>query len=103
MSLVIFSIPDGLMASVCGDKIIRIWNVNTGFTVKTLKGHTDHVTCLVFLPENGLLASGSYDTTIKIWNVTTGTNIKTLNEHYYGVTSLVAYQMAYWQVVVWIV
>ncbi|KAF2433637.1 WD40 repeat-like protein [Tothia fuscella] len=44
--------------------------------IKTLKGHTNGVTCLQF--RANILASGSYDTTIKIWNMESKEEIRTL-------------------------
>ena len=62
---------NGLLASGSDyDLTIRIWNANTGITIKTLTGKTNAVTSLVVLPD-GLLASGSMDSLIRIWNVTT--------------------------------
>jgi WD40 repeat protein len=57
---------------------IRIWNVNTG---KTLKDFLikKYFKCFTFL-ENGLLASGYYN--IEIRNVTSGVLIQSLNERH---------------------
>ena len=55
------------MASGSWDKTIRIWNVTSGLTIKTLTGDTHSVTSLVVL-QDGSLASGSYDATTRIWN-----------------------------------
>ena len=38
------------------------------FNVKTLKGHTDHVTSVSFSPDGKTLASASFDNTIILWN-----------------------------------
>ena len=78
----------GLLASGSVDTTIRIWNVASGITIKTLTGHTGDVKSLVVLPD-GLLASGSYNNTIRIWNFTTGFNIKTLYGHDNGISSLI--------------
>jgi len=61
-------LPDGLLASGSYDKTIRIWNVNTGITIKKLTGHTGRVYSLVVLPDDSLLTSGSDDKTIRIWS-----------------------------------
>ncbi len=62
------------------DTTIKIWNINTGITIKTLYGHTHSVESLVVLPD-GLLASCNSDKTIRIWNVTSGININTLTRN----------------------
>ena len=56
--------------------------------IRTLKGHTSAVFCLVVLP-NGQLASGSFDKTIKIWDTNTGKEIRTLKGHTNSVYCLV--------------
>ncbi|KAK0711934.1 WD40-repeat-containing domain protein [Lasiosphaeris hirsuta] len=55
-------------------------------SVKTLKGHTNGVTCLQL--DDNILASGSYDATIKIWNIETGEEIRTLRGHTRGIRAL---------------
>ena len=59
---------DGLLASGSGDKTVKIWNLDTGGCVATLRGHTNGVRCLAAL-EGGRIASGSHDCSIKIWEV----------------------------------
>ncbi|AEO58236.1 hypothetical protein MYCTH_2305429 [Thermothelomyces thermophilus ATCC 42464] len=55
-------------------------------SVKTLKGHTNGVTCLQL--DDNILATGSYDATIKIWNIETGEEIRTLRGHTRGIRAL---------------
>ena len=35
---------------VQADKTVRIWDMETGAAVKTLRGHTSHVTCVMWVP-----------------------------------------------------
>ena len=53
------------------DGIVRVWDVDTGKCLQTLKGHTDQVNCLAALSD-GCVASGSDDETIRIWDPDTG-------------------------------
>ncbi|KAK4123025.1 WD40 repeat-like protein [Parathielavia appendiculata] len=55
-------------------------------SLKTLKGHTNGVTCLQL--DDNILATGSYDATIKIWNIETGEEICTLRGHTRGIRAL---------------
>ncbi|KAL2156643.1 hypothetical protein VTH82DRAFT_1388 [Thermothelomyces myriococcoides] len=55
-------------------------------SVRTLKGHTNGVTCLQL--DDNILATGSYDATIKIWNIETGEEIRTLRGHTRGIRAL---------------
>ena len=81
--------PDGnTVASMVDDeKTISLWDVHTGEQKKTLRGHTNHLSCLVFGPDGKTLASASYKGTIRLWNVDTGKN-KTLKGHSDWVSSL---------------
>ena len=51
--------PDGkLLAAGCGDKRIRVWNIETGELIATLEGHTvDWFRQVVFSPDGKHLAS----------------------------------------------
>ena len=70
-------IDSGLLASSDFNYItIQIWNVTSGLLERTLRGHTDHVDCLLTL-KNGSLISGSEDKTIKIWDAHTGDLLNT--------------------------
>ena len=81
--------PDGnTVASMVDDeKTISLWDVHTGKRKKTLKGHTNHLSCLVFCPDGKTLASASYTGTIRLWDVDSGKN-KTLKGHNDWVSSL---------------
>jgi len=57
-------IGDGLLASGSGDKTIKLWNIKTGESTRTLNGHGDWVRRISFYGK-GLLASGCEDKTIK--------------------------------------
>jgi len=53
----------------CGsaNKNITIWNLNGNTLVKTLKGHSDWVQSLTFIPNENSLISGSRDGIVKYW------------------------------------
>ncbi|BAG03646.1 hypothetical protein [Microcystis aeruginosa] len=73
--------PDGkTLVSVSRDNTIKLWNVETGEEIRTLKGH-DGVQSVNFSPDGKTLVSGSWDNTIKLWNVETGEEIRTLKGH----------------------
>ena len=52
--------PDGRRVATAGDDgTVRIWDVATGETLMTLKGHTGRVTCVGFSADNAYLASAA--------------------------------------------
>jgi WD40 repeat protein len=61
-----------MLASASWDKTIQLWSMK-GQHLKTLKGHRDEVTEVVFSPDGQSLASASADRTIKLWQVADGT------------------------------
>jgi len=78
VSSVAFS-PDGrVLASGFDDGTIKLWNVDTGRKLYTLKGHADKVWSVAFSPDGRILASGSLDGTIKLWDPRTGECIRRL-------------------------
>jgi WD40 repeat protein len=63
-----FDKKNSLLYSGDCDFFIKIWDCNIDYEcIKTVKAHSDHVTCLLLLAK-GYFASGSYDDEIKIWD-----------------------------------
>jgi WD40 repeat protein len=74
--------PDGLYAISGGaDKIVRMWDVNTGRCLRALSGHTDYVTGVGCTPDGRRAVSGSSDTTLRIWNLETGASDPPVQTH----------------------
>lgn len=65
------------LVSGSGDGTLRLWDLETGTSTKTLADHTDVVYSLSISPNGQTLASGSGDGTIKLWQVD-GTLLQTL-------------------------
>ena len=59
---------------------IYIWDINTDKCIRTLKGHTSWLKCLIEIPD-GTLVSCSLDKTIKFWNLNNGMCVKTFHGH----------------------
>ena len=64
---VAFSLDGKFLASSSMDYTIKLWNIQTGKCVKTLKGHQDWVWTVVFSPDGQTVASGGDDNTIRLW------------------------------------
>lgn len=50
------------------DKTVRLWDLNTGASVRSFKGHTKDVFSVAFSSDNRQIVSGSRDKSIKLWN-----------------------------------
>ncbi len=76
-----------MLASGSKDNTIKLWNVKTGREIRTLTGHSEWVSSVVFSNGGQIFASSSGDDTIKLWEVATGEEILTLT-HFGSVCSV---------------
>jgi tetratricopeptide (TPR) repeat protein len=60
---------------------IRIWEVDTGLPLQTLKGHVASINSIAFSPDSLLLASASRDRSIKLWDAQSGAEVRELRGH----------------------
>jgi geranylgeranyl transferase type-2 subunit beta len=65
----------------CADKVLRVWNVESGQVTRTLKGHEDAIAAVSVSPRGDLLASGSFDHTLRLWDLTQGKALHTCRGH----------------------
>ncbi|MBD3886362.1 NACHT domain-containing protein [Phormidium tenue FACHB-886] len=70
-----------ILASGSDDRLVRLWDIDTGECLTALVGHTSMVFTVSFSPDGMLLASGSDDRLIKLWDVCSGAGLKTLKGH----------------------
>lgn len=63
------------------DQLAKLWDVETGKEVATLKGHTGEIVSLNFNAEGDKLLTGSFDHTANVWDTRSGVRIHTLDEH----------------------
>ena len=82
-----FSSCSKVLASVSGDKTVRIWDVEKGAEVdfSPLTGHNYQVSTCAFSPFGTILATGSQDCTVILWNASTGAKINVLKGHRSGI------------------
>ena len=76
-----------VVSSTWGEAAIRVWDVEKGEQVGTLKGHSGAVGTVLYSPDGKTLASCG-DTTVRLWDVDTGEVRKVLRGHQKSVESL---------------
>ncbi|KAH8834469.1 hypothetical protein DL96DRAFT_1757187 [Flagelloscypha sp. PMI_526] len=65
--------PDGRqIVSGSEDKVLRIWDAQSGQAVRELQGHERRVTCVAFSSDGRHIVSGSEDKTLRIWDAESG-------------------------------
>jgi hypothetical protein len=73
--------PGGKILATTGyDRLIKLWDVETGKELRTLKDHSDSVYGIAFSPDGKLLASAAADRAVKVWDVATGKRLYTLSD-----------------------
>ena len=63
------------------DNTIKIWDVQTGREIKTLRGHELPVGAVAFSEDGRTLTSASGDT-VKVWDIVSGTELRSLKTKY---------------------
>ena len=79
---------DEKIAASTEDTTIKLWDTASRTELRTLKGHSDWVSCVEFSPDGKTLASGSRDHTVKLWDVASGNELRTLKGHSDLITSV---------------
>jgi WD40 repeat protein/beta-lactamase regulating signal transducer with metallopeptidase domain len=72
--------PDGkLLASGGRDRLVHLWDAETGKSQGELKGHKNGICGLAFSRDGKLLASGDVQSTVKVWDVKDAKEIKEID------------------------
>ncbi|MBI5759273.1 MAG: hypothetical protein HZA46_12215, partial [Planctomycetales bacterium] len=71
--------PDGKqLASAAGDRFIKIFDAQSGVTIRRMAGHTGHVLGLSWKADGKLLISGGSDNVLKLWDAEKGLPLRTM-------------------------
>ncbi|EEQ85140.1 protein with putative role during mitosis [Blastomyces dermatitidis] len=70
-----------LLVSASRDKTLRIWDVTTGYCVRTLHGHVEWVRDVVPSPDGRFLFSAGDDRVARLWDVSSGETKSTFLGH----------------------
>jgi WD40 repeat protein len=82
-------LPEGRRAlSGSHDNTLRLWDLATGETLRTLEGHTSAVYTVAVLADGSRALSGSNDSTLRLWDLATGETLRTLEGHTFAVSAV---------------
>ena len=70
------------------DKIVRLWDVETGREIRTFKGHDAHVTSVAFSPDGRYAFSCSDDRSIRRWEVESSREDRRFEGHEAAITNI---------------
>lgn len=83
------AVAPGRIISASHDETLRIWDVETGQTLKILTGHSQRVAAVVVVG-NRYLVSGSFDNTLRLWDLESGEPLRILTGHSKGIRTVTA-------------
>ncbi len=72
--------PDGQQAiSASLDHTLKVWDLEYGRELLTLRGHTDRVTGIAVTPDGRWVISSSSDRSLKVWDLEQGVVMATFS------------------------
>jgi TIR domain/WD domain, G-beta repeat len=63
------------------NETLRVWDLESGETLRTLEGHTSLVTAVAVTPDGRRVVSASADQTLRVWDLESGQTLRTLESH----------------------
>lgn len=75
--------PDGARIAGGDDRLVHVWDTETGQELSAWHGHAGAVNSVAFSPDGERIASGSADQTIRVWHSRSGDVLAVLHGHEY--------------------
>ncbi|WRT63369.1 uncharacterized protein IL334_000274 [Kwoniella shivajii] len=72
---------NNLVVSAGCDKEVKVWNLDTGELLHSMRGHTSTIRCLKVLDKRPVAISGSRDHTLRVWDIENGHLLHVLAGH----------------------
>ena len=82
------------VATTCfpGDeRLVRVWDIATGATVRTLRGHSGPARSVAASPDGSRIASGAFVGDLRLWDAATGQPLATFGREHGNDTLAMAY------------
>ena len=74
--------PNGrLLVGACGKNKVPVWDVQSGFLLRTLYDAPEQIVACAFSPDRKVIACGGFDKTITLWDPSTGKKIGSIEGH----------------------
>ncbi|KAL9660759.1 hypothetical protein QQ045_025576 [Rhodiola kirilowii] len=70
------------------DRLVKIWYMDTAYSIASCRGHEGDITELAVSPNNALVASSSNDCIIRVWRLPDGMPVSVLKGHTGVVTAI---------------
>ncbi|XP_006461581.1 hypothetical protein AGABI2DRAFT_151268 [Agaricus bisporus var. bisporus H97] len=80
--------PNALAVSGGCDKVLRVWDIKTGYCIYVLSGHSSTIRCIRVLHNRPIAVSGSRDGTVRVWDIQRGRALRVLQGHQHSVRCL---------------
>ena len=75
---------EGRVVCGCADHTVRVYDMNDGRCLHTLRGHTEWVNCVVAMGGGDVVVSGCRDGSMRVWDVRRGELLRTIDNAHSG-------------------